>query len=229
MVHEQTAKPPIRIDIGCGGAKREGFIGLDSVAWPGVDYVLDLTKDRFPFEDATVDHVFSSHVLEHVKEPYHIFQEIGRVCKDGARIEFWTPYAFSNEAFLYGHEILLTEETWMHLYKDAWASVVRGRWLLMNINYIVLPGIEQEILGNGFTLDFAIRYFKSVVAEFGVEIEFRSDLSVPPVMPKRTYSYSRNSKRFTLGDARGTRLGSALKSRLGSSRFGERVKNWLRG
>ena len=29
-------------------------------------------------------------------------------------IEFWTPYAFTNEAFLYGHLHFLTEETWMH-------------------------------------------------------------------------------------------------------------------
>jgi SAM-dependent methyltransferase len=198
LAQEQTPESPIRIDIGCGRAKREGFIGLDSIAGPGVDHVLDLTKDRLPFEDATVDHVFSSHFLEHIRAPYGLLSEIARVCKDGATIEFWTPYAFSNEAFLYGHEVLLTEETWMHFYRDNWANVMCGRWLILNINYVVLPEKEKELLKNGVSVDFAIRYFKSVVAEFGVEMVFRRDPTLAPIMPRRTYSHSRVGQRFSL-------------------------------
>ena len=200
----------IRIDLGCGEAKREGFIGLDNQMAPGVDYVLDLTKDRFPFDDGSVDQVFSSHFLEHIAAPNHVFQEISRVCKDGAKIEFWTPYAFSNEAFLYGHETFLTEEPWMHFcysHRDTHLDLLRGRWLLLKINYIVSPETEQEILNQGFSMDFAIRYFKSVITEFGVEIEFRRDLSVGPVVPRRTYSRSRQGERLALEDdhARGPR------------------------
>jgi len=78
-------------------------------------------------EPYVVDHVFSSHCLEHIKIPFRLLGEISRVCKDGAKIEFWTPYAFSNEAFLYGHEMFLTEEHWMHFYRETWAGVMRGR------------------------------------------------------------------------------------------------------
>jgi hypothetical protein len=99
--------------LGRGSAKWEVFIGLDNVAGPGVDHVLDLTKHRSPFGD-TVEHVFSARFLEHLKAPNHVFLEIARVCKDEAKIEFWTPYDFSNEAFLCGHETFLTEVHWMH-------------------------------------------------------------------------------------------------------------------
>ena len=193
----------LKIDLGCGSAKREGFIGLDYVAAPGVDYVLNLTKDPLPFEDNTVDHVFSAHFLEHIVEPNHIFQEISRVCRDGAKIEFWTPYAFSKDAFLYGHVIFLTEHPWLHFccyYRDAHLGLLRGRWQLNNINFVVAPEIEIELADRGFSADFAIRYFHSVVTEFGVEIEFRRNLDVQPVMPVRTYSYSRYAERFPLVD-----------------------------
>src|SRR3982751_3710127 len=110
----EEAMAEVRIDLGCGGAKREGFLGLDYSAQAGVDHVLDLTRDTYPFPDASVDYVYSSHFLEHISQPNHVFQEIGRVCKDGARIEFWTPYAFTNEAFVYGHLHYLTEEDWTH-------------------------------------------------------------------------------------------------------------------
>src|SRR5881396_3738761 len=93
----------LRIDLGCGSAKREGFVGLDYVDLPEVYHVLDLTTERFPFDDDSVDEVFSAHFLEHIDEPNHVFEEIGRICRDGARIEFWTPYAWTNDAFLYGH------------------------------------------------------------------------------------------------------------------------------
>src|SRR3954471_20925249 len=94
----------VRIDLGCGNAKRPGFQGVDYLEAPGVDHVVNIAEQRLPFEDDSVDAVFSAPFLEHIGEPYNVLSEIGRVCRDGARIEIWTPYAFSDEAFVYGHE-----------------------------------------------------------------------------------------------------------------------------
>ncbi len=141
---------PVRIDLGCGNAKKTGFIGLDFVDGPRVDHVLDLTNDRYPFDDASVDEVFSAHFLEHIEAPNHVFSEIGRIAKDGARIEFWTPYAFSDEASLYGHLHYLTEEEWLHftvLHRDAHVQMLGGRWLLHRINFVVLPETVDRLGG----------------------------------------------------------------------------------
>lgn len=40
-----TITAPIKLDIGCGPNKKEGFVGLDAIAFPGVDCVCDITKD----------------------------------------------------------------------------------------------------------------------------------------------------------------------------------------
>ena len=189
---------PVRIDLGCGAAKREGFIGLDFVDLPAVDHVLDLTRDRYPFDDSSVDGVFSAHFLEHIEAPNHVFSEIGRIAKDGARIEFWTPYAFSDEASLYGHLHYLTEEEWLHftvLHRDAHVAMLGGRWLLHRINFVVLPQTVAELEANGVAVDFAVKYFKGVVVEFGVEIEFQRNLDTPVVHPIRAWSTSRYGDR----------------------------------
>jgi SAM-dependent methyltransferase len=202
----------MKLDLGCGANKKPGFIGLDYLPAPGVDHVLDLTKDRFPLGDATVDHVYSSHFFEHITEINHLFQEIARVCRDGAKIEFWTPYAFTNEAFLAGHVAILSEEPWLHFcvyHRDTHMGLLCGRWLLRNINYVVRPEVEKELLDHGFSIDFAIRYLKSVVLEFGVDIEFRRDLSIPAVTPVRTYSYSREGPRYSLQEPAGGRMRKA--------------------
>ncbi len=202
-IYQSEASPPLKIELGCGGAKREGFIGLDWVSAPDVDFVLDLTKDRLPFADKTVDHVFSAHFLEHIPAPNHVFEEIARVCRDGAKIEFWTPYAFSDAAFLYGHLVFLSELQWYIFCcaepnRDYHLDILGGRWLLRNVHYVVPIQVQKELIDNGFTIDFAIRYFKGVVQEFGVEIEFRRDLSLPAVVPTRTYAHERFDNRLAL-------------------------------
>jgi SAM-dependent methyltransferase len=207
MASAQAQDSPLKIDLGCGSAKREGFIGLDYVAFPGVDYVLDLTKERWPLADGTVDHVYSSHLFEHIFPHDPLFREIGRVCRDGATIEIWTPYAFSNGAFLYTHVLFLTEMQWLHIcceHPDVYREVLGGRWLLRNVNFVVPRDVEQELLAQGVSIDFAIRYYKSVVSEFGIEAEFRRDLDTPVVWPSWTYSHSRFGDRFELSQARRT-------------------------
>ena len=215
LIPGESAARGRRVDLGCGALKKEGFVGLDSVAGPGVDHVLDLTKDRYPFDDGTVSHVFSAHFLEHIQAPNHVFSEIGRICEDGAKIEFWTPYAFTNEGFLYGHVTFLTEEPWLHFccyHRDDHLGILGGRWLLRNINWVVSPEVEAELAREGVSMNFAIRYLRSVVTEFGVEIEFRRDLATPPAVPTRTYSHSRYGPRFALTARRcmGRRLEAAI-------------------
>jgi SAM-dependent methyltransferase len=192
---------PVRVDLGCGGAKRDGYIGLDQHAGPGVDHILDLTADPYPFEDASVDAVYSSHFLEHIPEPNHVFQEIGRICKDGARVEFWTPYGWSDDAFLYGHIHFFTEVEWLHFccsHRDMYISMLGGRWLLQSIVFIIEPSTIADLEAHGIDLPFAVRYLKNVVFEFGVEIEFTRDLDRAADYPKRCYATSRFGSRTEL-------------------------------
>jgi len=210
-------KSGLKIDIGCGNNKRKGFIGIDYVASSCVDYVLDLSHEPLPFEDRSVCHVYSSHFLEHIPAPNHIFQEIGRVCCDGAKIEIYTPYAFSNEAFLYGHVAYLTEEIWIHFCysnRDVHIGILKGRWILKNINYVISEETHNEIEKAGFSIEFAIKYFKSVILEFKVDIEYWIDLATPATLGTRTYSYSRTGKRFALGNIADARLHTAMSNNL---------------
>lgn len=81
---------PIRLDIGCGKAKKPGFIGVDSIKFDGVDVVHDI-RTKWPWEDSSVDEVHCSHVLEHLTnfndkwERVHFFNELYRVLKPGKR------------------------------------------------------------------------------------------------------------------------------------------------
>lgn len=83
----------IKLDIGCGKNKREGFSGIDAMKFDGVDHVLDVRKTPWPWGDETVDEVFSSHFVEHLTgaERIPFFNELYRVMKVGATAQIVTP------------------------------------------------------------------------------------------------------------------------------------------
>jgi len=77
-------KKPIKLDIGCGAQKRdEDYTGVDNTA------TADVKAEMWalPFDDSTVDAIWSSHSLEHVGV-YKVAQTLRewlRVLKPGRR------------------------------------------------------------------------------------------------------------------------------------------------
>jgi SAM-dependent methyltransferase len=90
-----NAHAPIRLDLGSGGKRREGFFGVDHLPLDGVDILADLNQPLALIPDNSVDHLISSHVLEHVQNLLPLMQEIHRICKPDALIEITVPH-FSN-------------------------------------------------------------------------------------------------------------------------------------
>ena len=83
----------MKINIGSGGTKIEGFVTCDYDPLANPDYLFDLEKDRFPFDDNSVEVVVAHHVLEHLGEGYfHCLKELYRVCKHGAMIDVRVPH-----------------------------------------------------------------------------------------------------------------------------------------
>lgn len=91
----------MKIDIGCGGKKKEGFIGVDQYAMEGVDHVCKIGSERLPFEDGTVEEVHSSHFIEHLTatERVYFYNELYRVMSQNAKATIIVPHWNSNRAY----------------------------------------------------------------------------------------------------------------------------------
>ena len=191
-----------KLDLGCGNSKKEGTIGIDIEKADGVDYVLDIQNQPLPFPDQSVEYIYSSHFLEHIDNPGQVFQEVSRVAKNGAELEIWTPYAWTNDAFIFGHKFYFTEELYLHLcwkYPEIWEEIFQARWTLREIVYVVHPSTILELHENGISLDFAIKHYINIVAEIGIFIEI-SHYNRPPVTtpPKESFAFTRYSERYPL-------------------------------
>ena len=89
----------MKLDLGCGPRKKEGFIGVDfDDKWPGVDVAADLTK-RFPYPDSSVDEIWAHDVIEHLPDRIHTMNELWRVCKAGAEVNIRVPSTDGRGAF----------------------------------------------------------------------------------------------------------------------------------
>lgn len=83
----------MKINIGGGYKKYEGFVNLDCDPLTQPDYIINLEKDYLPFSDNSVDEVKAYHILEHIGEGFfHLMKELYRVCKDGAIIDIEVPH-----------------------------------------------------------------------------------------------------------------------------------------
>lgn len=89
---------PVKIDLGCGPRKAEGFVGVDIAPGPGIDVVADLSQ-RFPFAESSVDLVRAYDVVEHLADRIHTMNEIWRICKPDGLVDIRVPSTDGRGAF----------------------------------------------------------------------------------------------------------------------------------
>jgi len=81
----------MKLNIGCGYKKIEGYIGVDIDPDARPDVLHDLTIFPWPFENDTVEEILLINILEHLcpdpKEYLKVWKEIYRICKPNAEIK----------------------------------------------------------------------------------------------------------------------------------------------
>ncbi len=77
----------LKIDIGCGKNKKEGYVGIDIDPTSKADIIVSALS--IPFSDNSVDEVYSRHMIEHLApdEAEKFFNEIYRVLKIGGKAD----------------------------------------------------------------------------------------------------------------------------------------------
>lgn len=86
----------MKLNLGCGYNKAEGWINVDKYATCSPDLQVDLEQTPWPFETSSVDEILLNHTLEHLGESSSVFLammvEIYRVCRNGAVVQINVPH-----------------------------------------------------------------------------------------------------------------------------------------
>lgn len=81
----------MKLNLGCGNQRRDGFFGADRFTCAGADLLCDLARP-LPFADSSVDAFLLDNVIEHVQDIPALVAELVRVGRPGARITIITPH-----------------------------------------------------------------------------------------------------------------------------------------
>lgn len=93
----------MKIELGGGAfARGDGWVNVDLIE--GADIRHDLNVTPWPFEDESVDAIYSSHCIEHVDDPAVFLNECARIGKVGCRMEIRCPSPYSQMAYVVGHK-----------------------------------------------------------------------------------------------------------------------------
>lgn len=173
----------MKINIGSGDHYIDGFISIDIDPNLNPDIVLDLEKDRLPFEDSTVDEVMARNVLEHLGEGFfHCIKEIYRICKNGAIVSIYVPH-HRHDTFFDDptHRRPITVGT-MELFskeRNQWCrendfsdsrlgEVYDVDFKILEVTLVTDPKMKEV---TGEQLEFFINHYFNVISEIRMKLE----------------------------------------------------------
>jgi len=84
----------VKLNLGCGQRKEEGYVNVDIVKTEATDQIVDLFEFPWPWECNSVEEIFAAHFFEHVpaKIRFEFMDECYRVLIPDGIIRFIIPY-----------------------------------------------------------------------------------------------------------------------------------------
>lgn len=157
----------MKIEIGGGKTPRgDGFTNLDRLEC--ADIQIDLERDTLPFEDDSVDEVYSAHCLEHVYNAVGVLREVLRVCKVGAPVELRFPHWLHEMANCLDHKHVISERQVRIWCEQSHLDFPDGnkRFDLLNVHYqIDVDHYELLPLLPGWTPDQVAKFIPNCCHE----------------------------------------------------------------
>lgn len=176
-----TTKQTTKLDLGCGQNCQDGFQGVDIADIEGVEHVVDLTVFPWPFDDDSVDEIYSSHYVEHTYPLggahdglVAFMDEVWRICKHDAKVKIVHPYLKSDRAFQDPtHTRFIPDATWHYFSRDWRESQkldhypIRSNFSVDNIGCSFFSPWDQK---HHEAQAFALQHYWNVATDLGVEL-----------------------------------------------------------
>ena len=82
----------VKLNLGCGEFKKDGYLNLDISSAVRPDLVHDLNLFPYPFQDNQFDLIEADHVLEHLENPFRVMKELHRISRNKASLIVRAPH-----------------------------------------------------------------------------------------------------------------------------------------
>lgn len=103
----------LKINLGCGLDRREGWLNVDKLHVKGADEIVDLFRFPWPWDDGMASEMYAGHLIEHIPHDWKSSDDIG---KTGACD--WSRFRLYQDQQLDGFFVFFSE-VWRVLAKDG--------------------------------------------------------------------------------------------------------------
>lgn len=130
----------MKLNLGCGKNKKEGYINVDRLPEVSPDMTADL-NEPLPWKNNSIDEIYCWNTMEHLENPVQFISECHRILKPGCKMIFRVPLAgtftFYNELT---HKINFTPKSFnvRYCYGQEW-NFKKKLWVTLPLLHIKLP------------------------------------------------------------------------------------------
>lgn len=146
----------MKLNIGCGFRKLDGFTNVDFFEECAPDILMNLEETPWPFETGSVSEIVAIHVLEHLGERretfYNIVKEIYRVLQHDGIFRLAVPH--------YMHRSYYSDPTHVRTFTSGTFEMLSKKknrdWIQRNVNVTMLAlmlDVDFEIADLSYTYD----------------------------------------------------------------------------
>lgn len=169
---EPTAFPLGRWNLYIGGAGRavDGYINLDLFPMPGVDIAAN--AEQLPFPSGLFQRVECDAVLEHVRQPDLVMNEIRRVLAPGGYVHLVTPFChpfheYPKDYRRFTIDGLKEAGHSLEVIAEGWRTGPTATLILFTIEYVklLLPWRAWRVISHGLLgwILFPFRYLDLIL------------------------------------------------------------------
>ena len=182
MAKKKPVGPPalLKLDLGCGDRKTEGYLGVDKHKTPSVDVVCDLTKYPWPWKDGAVEAIMCNHFFEHIpgKQRGIFMNECYRILKVGGTMTIQGPYWSSMRSIQdYTHEWPPVAETSFLYFNKGWREQNKLQHYLdatCDFDFVYGHLLDAETTARGDEQrQFWVRHYANAVSDLSVTLTKR--------------------------------------------------------
>ncbi len=89
----------MKLNLGSNDDIREGYLNVDLIEAPGIDFVWDLRNYPWPWDESWVEHILAQDVIEHLPDKIKTMNELWRVLCPGGTVLIAVPTTDGPGAF----------------------------------------------------------------------------------------------------------------------------------
>lgn len=138
----------IKLNLGCGYRKQEGFVNIDNRPSVDPDVVCDVIEG-LPYADSTIDYIIAVDFLEHISigKTVRVIEEIYRVLKCDGTFEHVTPSTDGRGAFQDPtHVSFWNSNSWLYYMEDSYRDLYNIKAKFVGENKNIITSDELHIV-----------------------------------------------------------------------------------